>query len=230
LALIAVTASSPEEAAPYVESIQSRSGEAKVVVPADFTGVDAAMDGVSGLLLCGGHDIDPTYYGESDDPKAKAHQPERDEMELAMVRYVVERDMPVLAICRGMQLLNVAFGGKLIQDLPNHRGTNEEPSIQHPVFVSPGSKLGALLGAGAIYRTNSLHHQGVVEFNRAPSLLASAYHPDDGVIEGLESPEHKWLFGVQCHVEREREVPRSFLSLWEWLVGWAERYEDGDME
>ncbi|MEE8519376.1 MAG: gamma-glutamyl-gamma-aminobutyrate hydrolase family protein [Dehalococcoidia bacterium] len=229
MALIAVTASSQGEAAPYVESIHARAGDARVVVPDEFSGVDGAMDGVSGLLLCGGYDIDPSYYGEEDGPAAKSHYPERDEMELAMVRYAVERDMPVLAICRGMQLLNVAFGGKLVQDMPNHRGTDEEPSITHPVFVSPGSKLGALLGAGAIYRTNSLHHQGVVEANRAASLLASAYHPDDGVIEGLESPEHKWLFGVQCHIELESEVPRSFLGLWEWLVGWAERYEEGDM-
>ena len=72
---------------------------------------------------------------------------------------------------------------------------------------------------------NSRHHQGLQEAQRAPGLLASAYHPDDGVIEALESPGHPRLIGVQCHPERERETPRSFLKLFDWLVGWAERFE-----
>ena len=223
--LIAVTATSPREAEPYIASLTSRRGEARLVTPRGFTGVIDAMDGVSGLLLCGGHDIHPSFYGGELDAGASADcSSDRDEMELAMLRHALERGMPVLGICRGMQLINVAFGGSVIQDLPDHgRG-------MHPVYVSPGSKLGAILGAGAIYRTNSLHHQGVKEACRAPGLLASAYHPGDGVVEALESPAHPHLIGVQCHPERESEVPRSFVKLFDWLVGWSGRHEAGDME
>jgi len=185
------------------------------------------MDGVSGLLLTGGGDVDPALYGEALDG-SMGIEPERDEMEMALFRYAIEEDMPTLGICRGMQLINVAMGGRLIQDLPGHT-LPEFQSAVHQVYVSPGSRFGAIIGAGAIYRTNSRHHQGLKEAQRAPSLMASAYHPEDGIVEALESPEHPWLVGVQCHPEREDEVPKSFGKLFEWLAGWAERYEAGEM-
>jgi putative glutamine amidotransferase len=132
-----------------------------------------------------------------------------------------------------MQLINVTMGGKLLQDFPGHRterdSTTDAEAVMHQIYVSPGSRLGAIIGAGAIYRTNSLHHQGIKEPQRALGLMASAYHIEDGIIEAVESMEHPWLIGVQCHPEREREVPKSFLRLFDWLVGWAERYESGDM-
>lgn len=231
MALIAVTASDDAEAERYVASLTSRGGEARVLTPPKFAGAPEAMAGVSGLLLAGGYDVHPRYYGEEATAEAEAAAyPERDEMELAVIRDALEREMPLLAICRGMQMINVVFGGSLIQDLPGHRAPHGAQGIlSHQVYVSPGSKLGAIIGAGAFYKTNSLHHQGLKEAQRAPGLLASSYHPDDGIIEGLESPDHRWLIGVQCHPEREQEVPRSFLKLFDWLVGWAERYEAGNM-
>jgi len=234
MAQIAITATSPREAAPYAASIESRGGQTKIVVPKRFTSLDDAMEGVSGLVLCGGYDVHPSYYGQEplDGVGAESFYPDRDEMELAMLRHALEKEMPVYGICRGMQVINVCFGGTLLQDFPGHRNPDleQDPSIQHQVYVSPGSKLGAIIGAGAFYRTNSLHHQGVKEATRAPSLMASSFQPDDGMVEGLESPEHRWLIGVQCHPERETEVAKTFLTIWSWLVGWAERYEAGDME
>ena len=229
--LIAVTATSWGEAQPYVAALTVREGAARVVTPTDFDGVAEALRAVSGLLLCGGYDIEPSRYGAERGPATGEIYPERDEMELALLRDALERNMPVLAICRGMQLVNVAFGGTLLQDIPGHveRGGEGDGSVRHEVYVAPGSKLGAIMGAGAIYRTNSLHHQGLKEAQRAPGLLASAFHPHDGIVEALESPAHPWLVGVQCHPEREDEVPKSFRKLFDWLVGWSGRFGAGDM-
>ena len=227
MALIGVTTSNGSTAKNYVASLESRGAQARVLTPERFTSIEEVMDGVSGLLLTGGGDVDPALYGETLDG-SMGIEPERDEMEMALFRYAIEEDMPTLGICRGMQLINVAMGGRLIQDLPGHT-LPEFRSAVHQVYVSPGSRLGAIIGAGAIYRTNSRHHQGLKEAQRAPSLMASAYHPEDGIVEALESPEHPWLVGVQCHPEREDEVPKSFGKLFEWLAGWAERYEAGDM-
>jgi len=230
--LIAVTSSDLDEAKPYVASVASRGATTRVLTPDAFAGVEQALDGVSGLLLSGGEDIHPRYYGQEIAPDANVEPSvERDEMEMAVFREALERGMPILGICRGMQIINVAFGGTLIQDLPGHRDpANNSHPITHQVYVSPGSKLGAILGLGAIFKTNSWHHQGAKEAQKAPGLLASAYHPQDGIIEGLESPRHKWLIGVQCHIEREKEVSNVFLKLFDWLIAWSAAYETGEME
>ena len=229
MALIGVTTSNGGHASKYVASLESRGARTRVLTPEHFTSIEEAMDGVSGLLLTGGGDVSPALYGETPEPGgAQGIEPERDEMELALFRHAIEGDMPTLGICRGMQLINVAMGGRLIQDLPGHT-LPEFKSAVHQVYVSPGSRFGAIIGAGAIYRTNSRHHQGLKEAQRAPSLMASAYHPEDGIVEALESPEHPWLVAVQCHPEREDEVPKSFRKLFEWFAGWAERYEAGEM-
>jgi gamma-glutamyl-gamma-aminobutyrate hydrolase PuuD len=230
--LIAITSTDLKEAKPYVASVELRGGQTRVLTPDSYRTVDEALDGVSGLLLSGGEDIHPRYYGQEIDPKANVEPlVERDEMEMAIFRAALERNMPILGICRGMQLINVAFGGTLIQDLPGHRDANDDSHpISHQVYVSPGSKLGAIVGLGAVFKTNSWHHQGCKEAQRAPGLMASAYHPVDGIIEGLESPQHKLLIGVQCHIERENEVSNVFLKLFEWLVAWSTAYEAGEME
>ena len=229
--LIAVTATSEREAQPYVDALAARGGAARVVTPEHFDGVAEAMRGVSGLLLCGGYDIEPSRYGAERAPATGETDPQRDEMELAVLRDALDRNVPVLGICRGMQIINVAFGGTLLQDIPGHieRGGDNDGSLRHEVYVAPGSKLGAIIGAGAVYRTNSLHHQGLKEAQRAQGLMASAFHPQDGIVEAVESPAHPWLMGVQCHPEREDEVPKSFRKLFDWLVGWSERHGAGDM-
>ena len=232
MALIVVTASDPDEAAAYVTSLETRGGETRVVTPSTFTDVPTTLDGVSGLLLCGGVDVHPRFYGSQiDEAVTRYTEPARDEMELALVESAVAADMPLLAICRGMQVVNVAFGGSLLQDLPGHQAAPGDLEVlKHPVYVSPGSKLGAIIGVGAVFKTNSYHHQGLKEAQRAPGLLASAYHPQDGIIEGLESPAHQWVMAVQCHIEKESEVPSIFLKLFAWLVAWSGAYAAGEME
>ena len=227
--LVAVTASHAKQAQPYQAALERRGADTMALSPETYNGLASATDGVAGLLLCGGADIHPKHYGQEIDPDAgvKTDEP-RDEMELALLRHALSLGMPILAICRGMQVLNVALGGSLIQHIDGHGPAGERSSF-HQAFVSPGSKLGAIIGLGAVYRVNSLHHQGLRDPQLAPGLLASAYHPLDGIIEALESPAHDWVIGVQCHPERASEVPRSFLKLFDWLVGWAERFEVGDM-
>ncbi len=229
--LLAVTATSEREAQPYVDALTARGGAARVITPKHYKGVAEAMRGASGLLLCGGYDIDPARYGSELEPTTGKTYPERDEMELALLRDALERNMPALGICRGMQIVNVAFGGTLLQDVRGHveLGGENDGSVRHEVYVAPGSKLGAIIGAGAVYRTNSLHHQGLKEAQRAPELMASAFHPHDGIVEALESPAHPWLMAVQCHPEREDEVPKSFRKLFDWLAGWSARFGAGDM-
>ncbi len=227
MAVVAVTTGGAGFPKNYVASLESRGAEARVIRPEGFASPEEAMDGASGLLLTGGADVDPSRYGQAPNGAHQA-EPERDAMEFALFDYAVRRNMPTLGICRGMQLVNVAMGGSLIQDLPGHT-LPEFESAMHEVYVAPGSRLAAIIGVGAVYKTNSRHHQGLREAQRAPSLMASAFHPGDGLVEALESPAHPWLIAVQCHPERAKEVPRSFGKLFDWLAGWAERYEAGDM-
>ncbi len=190
------------------------------------------MEGVGGLLLTGGPDVDPVLYDAVPDPNAGLElcRP-LDDLELGILQYALDRDMPVLAICRGMQLLNVAFGGQLIQDLPHHRAEKIDgkwESARHLVYLAPGSKAAAVIGAAGFFRVNSRHHQGLREAQRAPCLMTTAYSVEDGIIEGLESPEHRWVIGVQCHPERQDETPRLFANLFAGFCDFAAAHAEGD--
>ena len=224
--LIALTTSTQKHAEKYVQAIERRGGQVRLLTPEAHVEPGQALEGISGLLLSGGPDIHPRFYGQEIDPSAQVETPNqaRDEMELGLLQEALAHDMPVLGICRGMQLLNVAFGGSLIQHIPDHQAEEDGTSAFHLVYVSPGSKLGATMGGGANYRTNSRHHQGLREPQRSAALLASSYTPEDGTIEGLESPGHSWVIGVQCHPEREEEVPRGFLNLFTVLLLRAEGF------
>ena len=147
--------------------------------------------------------------------------------ELGLLGFALKRDMPVLGVCRGMQLLNLFFGGGLPRDVPGHGPELRDgrwEAVQHSIYLSPGSKLAAMLGMGGFFQVNSLHREGLREAQKSPRLLASAYSLEDGIIEGLESPEHSWAVGVQCQPERQGEVPKAFANLFVSFLERAEAY------
>lgn len=173
-----------------------------VLPPAD---ADAALDGMAGLILTGGEDVDPAQFGSEPHPALGDVHPGRDAFELALVRAARERRLPTLAICRGIQVANVALGGTLVQDLPSewpkaiaHDGEWDRSDRVHAVRVAEGSRLAGALGATEP-TINSLHHQSVARM--AEGLRAVAHAPD-GVIEGVEwTQDDWWLVGVQWHPE-----------------------------
>ena len=233
MAIVAITSSGAKNARRYVEVMQSAGSDVRVLTPDEHNGVDTheLMLNIGGLLLSGGPDIDPELYGEIPNPEARlmVNRP-LDDLELRVLEYALLQDMPILAICRGMQLLNVAFGGTLIQDLPGHNSEKTNgirESAYHTIYVAPGSKAAPVIGMAGLFKVNSLHHQGLKEAQRAPRLMTTAYEVDDGLIEGLESPEHSWVIGLQCHPERQEEVPNLFNNLFLGLKERADIFASG---
>jgi putative glutamine amidotransferase len=165
----------------------------------------AILDVLDGLVLTGGEDVDPSHYGHARHPAIGDVDPQRDAFELGLFREARRRGLPVLAICRGIQLVNVALGGTLWQDLPSekpmalpHRPPTERDVRTHQVDIAPGSRLATVLGTTRC-DVNSFHHQSIRDL--APGLLATATAPD-GEIEGVESQRGEpWLLAVQWHPE-----------------------------
>lgn len=223
---VAITSANSRSGRRYSQIMADLGAVVRLLTPADAGPAPQLLQGVGGLLLPGGPDIDPALYQAEPDPAADLElcRP-LDDLELSLLDYALTHDLPVLAICRGMQLLNVAMGGQLIQDLPGHKATRADGCWQperHLIYLAPGAKTAAIVGSAGFFRVNSLHHQGLREAQRSPRLLTSAYAVEDGLIEGLESPAHSWVIGLQCHPERPDEVPRSFANL---FVAFYERAE-----
>jgi len=189
----------------YVESVKRAGGEPVVLSNGDDP--NAVLDRVDGLLLTGGLDVDPALYGEAAHPTTEI-APERDRFEVPLSQEAVRRDVPLLAICRGVQVLNVAAGGTLVQDIPSaittelpHSITVPKDTIAHGVRVAEGTALAAALGPASPLETcsvNSRHHQAVGTVAR--EFIVSAVSPD-GVIEGIERPGARFCVGVQWHPE-----------------------------
>jgi putative glutamine amidotransferase len=193
----------------YRQSILHAGGDVRVI---DATmAVALALDGVQGLLLTGGDDVSPARYGEAAHPSVE-EDPARDEFEIALVADVRRRNLPLLAICRGVQLLNVAAGGTLVQDIPsqvqgalNHNRTvppHQPYDLAHEIWIEKDSLLATLMGERLVgsdtCEVNSRHHQAVKEV--APGFRVSATAPD-GVIEAIEDPAARFCLGVQWHPE-----------------------------
>jgi putative glutamine amidotransferase len=155
----------------------------------------ATLAGLDGLLLPGGPDVDPALFGAPRDPKTGDPDRERDHLETALLREALDRDLPVLAICRGLQLLNVAQGGTLLQDVEGHRRPDEREV--HPIAIASGSKLRSILEVEE-FVVNSRHHQCVDRV--AAGLIVVAKAPD-GVVEALELPGRRFVLAVQWHPE-----------------------------
>lgn len=187
----------------------------------DTTGPGGSLADCAGLVLTGGIDVDPSLYGEQRQPEVERINRPRDEFELTLLREALERDLPVLAICRGHQLLNVCFGGSLLQHVePGVHSRHEGEVITssfHEISLTEGSKLAAIYGTDRI-QTNSRHHQAVTPDRVAHGLAVNGLS-DDGLVEGLESTAHRWVVGVQWHPESpETETPgfaESSRQLWD---------------
>ena len=201
--------------AAYVRALESV-GLVPIVVPPLGT-ADAALrvlDGVAGLVLSGGEDVDPSRYGATPHPELGPINCARDETELALLVRAREIGLPTLAICRGIQVVNVALGGTLVQDLPSqrqdvaaHEVDDERDARVHGVRVDPASRLASMLGAETL-RVNSIHHQAVDRLGEAMCVNARA---DDGTIEGVESDDPTWwMVGVQWHPEELTSTPEPW--------------------
>lgn len=185
----------------YVDAIVAAGGIPIVVPPTDLSAVEAISSTLDGLLLTGGVDVHPARYGTAADGRLRVDN-DLDRIELELVRQLLSDRRPVLGICRGQQLVNVALGGTLVQDLPSegkhHSRDGHSGWIDHPIEVDGESRLAQLLGTTHL-TVNSYHHQAIRQLGRG--LRAAAWAPD-GVIEGVESEEHDWLVAVQFHPER----------------------------
>lgn len=188
----------------YYESLRQAGGEPLVV-----EGPELPPD-ASGLVLTGGTDVDPHRYGEKRGQETDRPNKPRDEHELGLVSQALERGLPVLAVCRGHQLLNVALGGSLVQHIDGDRHRAEgERSKWHAVSLSgEGSILRDAYGNGRELRVNSRHHQAVTTERLAPGLIAVARSPE-GLVEAFEGADGRWLLGVQWHPERPEMRPAA---------------------
>lgn len=163
---------------------------------------DAIPTEFDALCLTGGEDVAPSRYGATADPRTEAPDTLRDELEFRLLALARDRDLPVLGICRGFQVINVAYGGTLVQHVDGHRRANE-PIVAHVASPDAGSKLAAACGS-APHQVNSSHHQVVTAETLAPGLVPTVRI--DGLIEAFEDPAHRWIVAVQWHPERTAEV------------------------
>lgn len=189
----------------YTDCVLRGGGIPVLLLPVEPDLIDPILDRIDGVVLTGGGDIAPERYGAERHDAVRMVNHERDEFELSLVTKAYERKMPMLAICRGNQVVNVAFGGTLIQDLPSHSGAHGhdisgegayEPHSQ--ALVEEGSKIASIFGAG-LHGINSIHHQAVEELGVGLKVVASA---PDGTVEALEHVDKAWdLLSVQWHPE-----------------------------
>jgi putative glutamine amidotransferase len=191
----------------YVTAVQ-RAGGLGIVLPPDEAAVedpDLLLDRVDALMLAGGADLDPASYGAEAHAETTGTWPERDRFELALTRRALEREMPVLGICRGMQLLNVALGGTLFQHLPEAHGSDVHRTLagtfgEHEVRLEPGSLAAAAVGTeGLVVRSH--HHQGVDRVGEG--LRVSGWSVPDDLIEAIELPGKRFALGLLWHPEED---------------------------
>jgi putative glutamine amidotransferase len=183
----------------------ARSGAQAIVLPPDDATAEApdeALDMIDALVLAGGSDLDPASYGARPHPETKGARPERDRFELALAHRALDRELPVLGICRGMELLNVALGGTLEQHLARldvHRHT-PGAFCDHAVRLEPGSLAARAVGAERT-EVKSHHHQGIAELGEG--LVATGWSEPDGLVEAIELADGRWALGVLWHPEED---------------------------
>ena len=202
----------------YVRAVE-RAGGRPLLVPPSEEAIEETLDALDGLLFSGGSDLDPELYGAEAHPETNGVQPERDRGEIALLQAALERDMPVLAVCRGSQVFNIARGGDLVQHLPEVVGDEKHkhtPGVfaDHDVDVKADTRLGQLLGERAPVKSH--HHQG---YGRLGEGLVESARAEDGTIEAFEDPSHRFALGVLWHPEEGEDF-----RLFEQLVDESRRY------
>jgi putative glutamine amidotransferase len=203
---------------PYIRALEA-AGALSVLIPlyADVTLLEDLRGRLDGLLLTGGGDVDPCHYGESTHPKTETPDAARDRIELAITRDALRQDIPILGICRGMQLFNIARGGTLIQDIPTQvpGAVDHDPSgdrsafAMHRIAIEPDSRLARIIGATS-HAVNSYHHQAVARPGEGVRVVARA---TDGVAEAIELDGHDFAVAVQFHPERLFEQDARLANL-----------------
>jgi gamma-glutamyl-gamma-aminobutyrate hydrolase PuuD len=206
--------------AAYVRAVEAAGGRA-LLVPPSMEGIDETLDALDGLLFSGGSDLDPEIYGQEAHAETDGVVPERDRGEIALLQAALERDMPVLAVCRGSQVLNVARGGDLVQHLPEVVGDEKHkhtPGVfaDHDVDLVSGTRVQQILGDHAPVKSH--HHQG---YGQLGDGLREAARADDGTIEALEDPSLRFALGVLWHPEAGEDF-----ALFEALVEEARAYHE----
>ena len=187
----------------YLRAVEQAGGIPLVIPPLQEATIEPLLDRLDGLCLSGGPDIHPSVYGEEENPQLGPTEPDLDSFELAIAKRADIREMPLLAICRGMQNLNVSRGGTLIQHLGDiedrleHRQTTPGEVASHPVEVTPGSLLAECLGSTSV-EVNSFHHQAVDRLGEGLEIVARA---PDSTVEGIEASDRDFCLGVQWHAE-----------------------------
>jgi putative glutamine amidotransferase len=204
----------------YVRAVEAAGGR-PLLVPPSADGVEETLDALDGLIFSGGADLDPASYGAEAHPETNGVRPDRDGAELALLEGALARDMPVLAVCRGSQVLNVARGGDLVQHLPEvvgHEGHKHTPGVfaDHDVDVLPGTRLHEVVGEHAPVKSH--HHQG---YGRLGEGLREAARASDGTVEAIEDPSRRFALGVLWHPEEGEDA-----GLFRALVEEARRYRE----
>jgi putative glutamine amidotransferase len=204
----------------YVRAIE-RAGGRPLVIPPSEGAIEETLSVLDGILFSGGSDLDPALYDAEAHPETQGVHEARDRAEMALLGAALERDMPVLAVCRGSQVLNVARGGDLVQHLPEvlgheeHKHTPGEYS-DHDVTLKPETRVGGILGDRAPVKSH--HHQG---FGRIGEGLREAGYAEDGTVEALEDPSKRFAVGVLWHPEEGEDM-----ALFEALVQQAAQYRE----
>jgi len=214
----------------YLEAVKKASG-LPVLLPCltDIEGIKGHLDLIDGLLVSGGPDVDPLFFGEEPEVGLGNIHPLMDSYEIPLIREALRRSLPILGICRGVQMLNVAAGGTLIQHIPNsvvrpilHRQNAPRSYMSHSIALREGTLLARIMGA-TDGRVNSFHHQAVGKV--APGFIASAHAPD-GVIEAIEGTSAAFALGVQWHPECMWNEERNYDDLFTAFVSAAASFGD----
>ncbi len=210
--VIGITSESENGAEQYVKLVQQKGAYTEILIPNQQITPKVNLENIDGLLITCEDETDLEQCDSSNGYDSATYQ---------IISTSLQLNIPMLCICKGMLTLNLVTDGKPSTNIHKHNATMQKDggiSSYHHIYISPGSKLATIVGSGGFVRVNSRHSKGISESQKSPTLLASAYSLEDGIIEAVESPYHHWVIGVQFHPERRREIPPHFDRLFDALI------------